>query len=197
MIQEKLLRDLYEKKKFSMKEISENLGCSHTQVAYWMKYYKIPRRTRSESVYIKNNPQGDPFLLCEPKTLNEAILYGLGLGLYWGEGTKANNFSIRLGNTDPDLILTFIVFLQTFFTIHKKDLRFGIQVFSDMKPEEVTLFWSSKLKVSKTQFMKTIVTKTRNNGSYTRKIKHGVLTVYFHNTKARNLLFSLIEKMKK
>ena len=197
MIQEKTLRNLYEKKKLSMKEISQVLKCSHTQVSYWMKYHKISRRTISDSIYLKNNPKGDPFLFREPKTVDEAILYGLGLGLYWGEGTKANNFSIRLGNTDPDLIWQFILFLKTFFSISKNDLRFGIQVFSDMEPEAVILFWCSALNVSKSQFMKTVVTKARNKGSYTRKIEHGVLTVYFHNTKARNVLISLIEKMKK
>jgi hypothetical protein len=197
MIEEKVLKDLYEKKKFSMKEISQKLKCSHTQVSYWMKHYKIKRRSRSESVYIKNNPKGDPFFFRNPKTFDEAILYGLGLGLYWGEGTKANNYSIRLGNTDPDLIVMFISFLETFFSIPKKELRFGIQIFSDMAPEQVLRFWCIKLKVSASQFMKTVVTKKRNKGSYSRKIEHGVLTIYFHNTRARNIIFSLIEKMRK
>jgi hypothetical protein len=197
MIKENILRSLYEVKKLSMQEISKKLDCSATQVSYWMKYYNIKRRSISESVYLKNNPKGDPFLLREPKNIEEAVLYGIGIGLYWGEGTKANNYSIRLGNTDPDLVLTFIIFLETFFSISKDQLRFGVQVFSDMKPEYVVKFWCSKLNVSHTQFMKTVVTETRNKGSYIHKIKHGVLTVYFHNTKARGALCGLIEKRRK
>lgn len=197
MIKKEVLKNLYENKKLSMKEISIILKCSATQVGYWMNIHNIKRRSISDSVYIRNNPKGDPFLFREPKNNEEYILYGIGIGLYWGEGTKANKYSIRLGNTDPDLILTFIIFLESFFLIPKKDLRFGIQVFSDMTPSNVTSFWCKKLNINKSQFMKTIVTPTRNRGTYSRKIKHGVLTIYFHNKKARNVLCDLIEKRRK
>lgn len=194
MITKKVIENLYYIEKFSMKEISKKLGCSHTQVSYWAKKHNIKIRSISEGVYLKNNPKGDPFVFREPKNKEEAILYGLGIGLYWGEGTKASKASIRLGNTDPDLILTFILFLETFFSIQKKELRFGIQVFSDMSLGDVLSFWAIKLMVKKSQFMKTIITPSRNKGTYLKKIQHGVITIYFHNTKARNLLCSLIEK---
>lgn len=197
MIQEKVLRLLYEKKKLSVKEISVLLKCSQTKVNYWMKYYKINKRSISESIYLKNNPNGDPFQFKEPKTIEEAVLYGLGVGLYWGEGTKANNYSIRLGNTDPDLILNFLLFLKIFFSINIKDIRFGVQIFSNMKKDDVLKFWCSKLNVSKEQFMKIVVTPKRGGGTYGRKIQYGVLTIYFHNIKARNILVTLIEKLRK
>ncbi len=188
------LRELYFNKKLSMMQISKILKCSPNKVAYWMKKYNLLRRDLSESAYVFNNPKGDPFLFHGPKTKEEAILYGVGIGLYWGEGTKANKHSIKLGNTDPDLILTFISFLEIFFSIPKKELSFGIQVFSDMSPEKVISFWCNKLQVFKSQFMKTIITETRNNGTYTKKVKYGVLTIYFNNIKARNIMFNLIEE---
>jgi hypothetical protein len=197
MIYKEKLNDLYTKQKLSMKDISVLLKCSQNQVDYWMKKHNIKRRSISEGVYIKNNPKGDPFLFRGPEVKKDSILYGVGLGLYWGEGTKANKNSIRLGNTDPDLILTFIEFLKVCFSIDKKDLRFGLQIFSEMSEKEALDFWCAFLDVSKKQFMKTVITISNKKGTYTHKIKHGVLTVYFNNTKARNQLCSLIEKRRK
>src|SRR3989344_5103354 len=98
------IKKLYIKDKKSSLEIARLIGCSERTVNYWLAKYKIPKRTISEAIYIKHNPNGDPFKFVAPKDFKEAKLFGIGLGLYWGEGTKADQFSIRLGNTDPMLI---------------------------------------------------------------------------------------------
>lgn len=179
-----------------MLEVSQKLHCSVNKVAYWMKCHDLKRRSISESAYVKHNPGGDPFLFRLPTTKNEHFLFGLGLGLYWGEGTKANKYSVRLGNTDPKMILVFISFLESFFMISRRDLRFGIQVFSTMKSQDALNFWAKELRAKKEQFMKVIVTPKRGEGSYGRKIEHGVLTVYYHNKKMRDTLVHQIEKIK-
>ncbi len=178
-----------------MKEVADILQCSVHKVSYWMGYHNFGRRSISEGVYIKNNPYGDPFMFRPPSTKSEAVLYGVGLGLYWGEGTKANKHSIRLGNTDPKLIKKFVLFLETFFAIRKTEMRFGLQIFSTMSGRVATAFWANELGVSHKQFMKTVITPARNLGTYHKKIKHGVLTVYFHNKKARDILVKEIEKL--
>lgn len=197
MITKEILDYLYNKQKFSMKQIAVKLGCSINKVSYWMQYYDFPRRSISEGVYVKHNPLGDPFLFKRPGTKEEEFLFGLGLGLYWGEGTKANKYSVRLGNTDPKLIEYFILFLEKFFTISRKEMKFGIQVFSTMEPDKVLDFWSKELDVPKKQFMKVTVTIKRGEGTYHRKIEHGVLTVYYNNKKMRDVLVQEIENMKK
>src|SRR3989344_2914295 len=99
-----------------MQEIADFLNCSLHKVAYWMEKHQVKTRSRSDATYLKRNPNGDPFKFRQPKNLGEAWLFGLGIGLYWGEGTKANQGSVRLGNTDPELIKKFIQFLVTFFS---------------------------------------------------------------------------------
>lgn len=96
MIPEKILIRLYKKEKKSMQDIAKELGCSVNKVVYWMKRHGIKRRSWSEATYIKRNPKGDPFKFSEPRTVKDHELFGLGLGLYWGEGNKANNHAIRL-----------------------------------------------------------------------------------------------------
>jgi hypothetical protein len=102
------LAEWYGVRRRSMQEIAVSLGCSLHKVEYWMEKYGMPKRGHSEALYCKRHPQGDPFRFTPPRNIAEAKLFGLGLGLYWGEGNKAEKNSVRLGNTDPELIKRFI-----------------------------------------------------------------------------------------
>lgn len=197
IISKQILSYLYIEKGKSMKEIAEKLHVSLHKVAYWMEKYKILRRSKSDATYTKRNPNGDPFLFQPPKTVKEGILFGLGLGIYWGEGTKADLGSIRVGNTDSDLLMVFIECLEKIYGIKREKIHFGLQIFSDTSPDEAVLFWSKKLDIKKSQFQKTIVvTPTRGKGTYKKKMKYGVLTVYVHNKKLRNALIQEIENLR-
>ena len=194
MIEKKVLDNLYIKQKKSCVQIGKILNCSERKVDYWLKKHNISKRSISDAVYAKYNPKGDPFSMNKPKTFEQAILYGIGIGLYWGEGTKSNKHSVRLGNTDPKLIKKFIDFLIVIYKIDTKKLKFGLQIFSDMSPKKAEEFWQKELNVSKNQFQKVIVTPSRGVGTYRNKIKHGVLTVYFNNRKLRDIICGDIEK---
>lgn len=116
--------------------------------------------------------------------------------MYWGEGNKRNHYEIRIGNSDPDLLNCFILFLEKRYLIDRKNLRFAIQVFDDMVVSLVERFWRKKLKAPKGQFYKTIVVKSIRKGTYKNKSQYGVLTIYFLNTKLRNHLLGEIEKIR-
>lgn len=197
MIKEEILQKLYLSKKMSMKEISRQINKNERQVDYWMRKYNIKTRSISEAIYHKKNKNGDPFKI--PKFLNnkniyknKIFLYGLGLGLYWGEGTKRSPNSIRLGNSDPRLIKKFLTFLEEIFKIKKYKVRFGLQIFSDMPEREVIRFWQTKLGVGKDLFYKTIITKSGKVGKYKNKSKYGVLTIYFNNKKLKDFIFEKV-----
>lgn len=190
------LKKLYSDNKKSAADIAKILHYSGRTINYWLKKHRIKKRTISEAVYLKNNPDGDPFKIKTPSNLYEAELRGLGLGLYWGEGNKRNKNSIKLGNTDPSLVKKFLEFLDKIYAVDKRRLRFGLQIFSDINPKLAYSFWTGQLKFPKKQFYKTIVTPARSVGTYRQKNKYGVLTVYFHNTKLRNIICSAIDNMK-
>ena len=186
------LNSLYIKDKKSSAEISKLFGLSQTGVNYWLKKFNIPKRTISEAIYIKHNPNGDPFKFISPQNLQDAKLFGLGIGLYWGEGTKADKNSVRLGNSDPALVRIFIKFLIKFFNIDKEDMRFHLHTFTDINLEEAKQYWMKELKIESSQFYKPTITITGKLGNYRKKSKYGVLTVCYSNTKLRNILFSLL-----
>lgn len=170
-------------------EMSEKLRCSHGKITYWMKKYNLPCRARRDAMYIKYNPNGDPFKIKKRLNQKEIELKGMGIGLYWGEGTKADKCSVRLANTNPMLIEKFIEFLIKVCGVKKTDLRFGLQIFNDMNPQEILNFWLNELKVKPERFYKLTITPARSIGKYRSKTKHGVLTVYYHNRKLRDILY--------
>ncbi len=194
MITRNTLIKLYIEDKLSMTEIAKKLGCSVHKITYWMDIYEIKRRSISEAIYQKNNPNGDPFKIATIKSIKKAKLYGLGIGLYWGEGTKASKNSVRLGNSDPMLLNIFIKFLQECFNVDKKDLRFGLQIFSDIDPTDALKYWSSELDAKLSQFYKVHVTISGSVGTYRHKSKYGVVTIYFNNKKLRDILVGMLPR---
>lgn len=192
MITKEVLLDLYVAKRMSVKAIADRLGYSRRGVKYWMDKHEIKTRSLSDAVYTWHHPNGDPFAFIPPKTKEEHQLFGLGLGLYWGEGTKANKGSVRLGNTDPEMIKVFMNFLIKFFSLERSDFRFGLQIFSDITEKDALDFWAKKLKISRSQFYKTMITPSGSVGTYRKKSKYGVLTIYYNNTKVRDMLVSFL-----
>ena len=196
-LSKEVLQKFYTVEKNSVSIIAKKFRCSEHKINYWLAEFKIPKRSISESVYLYHNPKGDPFNVLLPKTIDDAFLFGLGLGLYWGEGNKKNKLSIRLGNTDPKLVRKFVEFLIKICGIKKEKIRFGLQIFSDMQPGEVLKFWQHELRASRNQFFrKVIVTPARSLGTYHQKTEHGVLTVYYGNKKLRDIICQMIENMK-
>jgi hypothetical protein len=195
MIPKPILLRLYIKEKKSAKAVAKLLGHSEGKVNYWLDKYCIPKRTISEAVYVHKNPKGDPFVPQKINTRSLALLYGIGLGLYWGEGTKSDRFSVRLGNSDPELIKKFIEFLEKIYLIRRSQMRYGLQIFSNDKPKPILSFWKRTLKASDNQFYKIVITPTRGEGTYKHKAMYGVLTIYFHNKRLRDLICNEIKNL--
>lgn len=177
-------------------EIAKKLGCSVSKINYWLNKLGIPKRTISDAIYEQSNKGIKTFQIDRAIIEDNFLLYGLGLGLYWGEGTKRNKNSVRLGNTDPDLIRHFISFLSVCFLCDQNRLKFGLQIFSDINPEESLDYWVKKLRVKRSQFYKPLVSQIIRKGTYLKKSKYGVVTIYYNNTRLRNYLNELIEKMR-
>ena len=185
----------YLRNKKSAFEISRVFNCSEHKINYWIRKYGIQKRSISDAMYARHNPKGDPFKVKEAKTLKDAKLHGLGLGLYWGEGNKKNKNAVRLGNTNPRLIKKFIEFLVKVLGVDVKRLKFGLQIFSDMSESNILKYWLgelSKFKISRRQFFKVTVTPSRSIGNYREKSKYGVLTVNFCNTKLKKILDNML-----
>ncbi|MDD5489842.1 MAG: hypothetical protein PHP25_04155 [Candidatus Moranbacteria bacterium] len=190
----KALKKLYANN--SSANIAKIFDCSESKINYWLKKYKISKRSISEAMYLKNNPGGDPFKLKFPRNIADAQLFGLGVGLYWGEGNKANKNTVRLGSSDAELLKIFINFLIKFFGIKRRDLKFHLHIFSDIKTKKAKKYWMRELSIKEKQIYKPFVSISGSIGTYRKKSEYGVMTVYYGNTKLRNKLVHLIEQQK-
>lgn len=103
-LDKKTLFYLYFDKKLSMAQIAKRLNISNSKIEYWMNKYKLKRRSISEAIYVKSNPKGNPFKIKQVNNKKGIYLKALGIGLYWGEGTKANKHSVRISNSNPEFI---------------------------------------------------------------------------------------------
>ncbi|MDO8561938.1 MAG: hypothetical protein Q7S05_03880 [bacterium] len=193
MIDHATLVELYSKKQLSSSAIANRLNCSEHKVNYWLAKHEIKKRSISDAIYQMHHPRGDPFLFQPPRTMREGILYGMGLGLYWGEGSKRGKGGVRLCNTDVRLIRKFIVFLDKVFGIKKNKLKFGLQIFQDLSRNDVLNYWVQELKVKENQFYKVIVSKVRGEGTYKYKSEYGVLTIHFNNSRLKELICKQID----
>ena len=86
------------------------------------------------------------------------------------------------------MIVMFLRFLNELCGVEKSRLKFSLQLFSDIDPEAELKFWINQLGVEASQFYKITVTISGSLGTYRRKSKHGVLQVYFHNKRLRDIL---------
>lgn len=188
----KFLQKWYLVKKLSSAEIAKKCNCSAHKINYWLDVYKIQKRTISEASYQKNNPKGDPFFFTPPKNFKDIFLFGVGLGLYWGEGTKRGLNALRLSNSDPDLVKKYIDFLVDIYHIKKSKLRFQLQIHDDLNNDKLVFFWRKHLLVKESQFYKSTMLVRRGRGVYREKMKYGVIIVIFNNIKLKNLICSHI-----
>jgi len=176
-------------------QISALLGCSENKINYWLAKYGIAKRTISEAIYGQKNPAGDPFVYSESKSIEDGILFGLGIGLYWGEGSKKGTGGVKLANSDPRLIQKFIEFLQKCFSIDKNKIRFSLHLFNDISSKRALDYWIEKLRVKKSQFYKIVVSPPRGTGTYRHKSEYGVILLQFNNIKLKRILCTMIEKI--
>ena len=177
----------------SMFDISQRYKCSVHKIVYWMTKFKIDRRERSEANYLKYNPDGDPFKIKTELTIEEQLLKGLGLGIYWGEGAKTSKYSLRVANTDVGIIKTFRKFLLKICRLRENKITYSLICFNDADPEIARNYWSKELGILPDKFGKITIISKQGKGTYKHKSLYGVCTIQASNVKLRNWLIGELE----
>jgi len=179
----------------SMTEIAGLLKCSVHKVVYWMSKYKLPRRSLSQAVYLKSNPEGDPFKIKTILSKEEMFLFGLGLGIYWGEGDKISKNAIRVANTNPTIIKMFIKFLLNICNLKEYKLLFQIICFNDRDPLKAKEYWVNQLGISGERFGKIVQIPSQGKGTYKKKSNYGVCILTVSNIKLKPWIMEELRKI--
>lgn len=149
MLKTEQLQELYYRRKLSMWDVAGALSVTPATVAYWMKKHCLKRRSISDSAYVKQNPNGDPFKVKEKLTKEEKELLLCGLMLYWAEGSRRNKHTIQIANLDYRLILLFIKFLKRICGVKEEKICLNIQLYRKFGKEKARSYWSRILGGSK------------------------------------------------
>ncbi len=160
-----------------------------------MQKYQIARRSRSDAAYIQANPTGDPFKIKTTLSLEESKLFGIGLGIYWGEGEKVSKHYVRVANTDSKLIKTFRKFLRDICQLEERKISYSIICFNDSNINKVKTYWSNQLSVFPEKFGKIVQIPTQGKGTYKRKSEFGVCTITASNMKLKSWIMKEIENI--
>lgn len=129
--------------------------------------------------------------------LSKRDLFIAGVALYWGEGSKGEKLQIT--NSDTRIVKFFILWLKEIFNISKNDLIFYITINEMHKSRlsDVEKYWRDVLKVSKNQFTKTVVLKSKNKKRYSNFQEHyGTLRVTVRkSSRIRRIVQGVLDNM--
>jgi hypothetical protein len=191
-ISKQLLHRLYYKDRLSMQDISRSLDTTFPTVEYWMKKHNFPRRSCSESGYVKLNSNGDPFKIKKKLNKKEKELLLIGLALFWSEGSKAIKGSVQLVNLDYRMLQLFVRFLRRICRISEDRLRLYVRVYKTFNREKARRYWSRKLKMSSKKVF--VYPHTDGRSKVDKQwSKYGIATLQFHNIKLWEWLNKSIE----
>ncbi|MDO8661601.1 MAG: helix-turn-helix domain-containing protein [Candidatus Omnitrophota bacterium] len=185
MISKKQLQQLYIDKKLSMMEIAAKLGITHATIYYWLKKYKIKRRSWRDSAYVQHNPDGDHFKIKKKLSEGEKGLLMCGLMLYCGEGNRSNKHSIQLANLDHRILKVFMGFLRKVCGISKNKVSLYVQLYKKFNRNEALEYWSKTLLIPKSQIGIYPHTDKRSKFAEQRS-KFGIARIQFHNYKLKD-----------
>jgi len=149
------------------KEVLQRVGKAKLKSALHKQKIKFENITRMKSEAAK-----------EIGKLSLRDIFMLGIGLYWGEGSKSHE-EVRVVNADPTIIKLSIRWLKEFGGVRREHLRVSVHGYPDHDINKLVKFWSKELNIPNNQFIKTQI-DTRLNKSILkrRKLPYGTAHVY-------------------
>lgn len=117
----------------------------------------------------------------------------LGLGLYWGEGVKAEQSTLAFVNSDPDSLVFMKYWFERYFKVTDEMFNPYIYITESHKERErkIISFWSHRLSLSKQQFQHVVYIKNGNKKVYeNHDLYYG--TVALRVRKSTNLKYSIL-----
>jgi len=195
---------------YSIKEIADKLHIVKSTVSLWVRdiqldekaqkrlnerrllpYYKAAIRWKEKREKEKEDTKLAAMKIVKgiKENINQKKIY-CSL-LYWCEGAKSYNDSIRFVNSDPVLIKTFLTLFLEGFQIKESKFRVLMHLHSYHNENVQKDFWSNLTKIPKTQFNKTFLkpnTKKRIRDDYP-----GCVAISYHNRKMARLLRAIYQ----
>jgi hypothetical protein len=193
-IDENLIVKMYRDDNLSAVQISEFTNFSVSKIVRILEKNNIKKRTISEAITQLNITKFNkvPFRLKPLLSPDENDLKLTAIMLYWGEGAKTSG-SVKLANSNPDMIRIFLLFLRRICQVEEKRIKMIIFMYPDQDRIFLENFWSSITGIGLENFYKPQILAGKK-GIYKNKSIYGTATVYYSDKKLLDLLLHWIEE---
>jgi hypothetical protein len=186
----------------SMNQIIQETGYSKASVSFWTRdivltqeqrskisqrgrsMESIERRRASRNLNMSKKRQVIIDLAKEDfSDLTPRELKLIGAMLYWGEGGKTGNWSVRLANSDPLIIKVMMRFFLEICRVPAEKFRAHIHTFEGASITKAEKYWSEVSGIPTKQFYKTYAKPNKASLQKRKTLPYGTLDVYIHDTK--------------
>jgi hypothetical protein len=192
-----------------MKEIAREVGVSLSSVSLWVRDIELEdvqeaslrcraARRRGEATAARARALRRDAQDCGRENAHRTDpLHIAGCMLFWAEGDKHRN-SVRLSNSDPDLLRLFVVFLRRCYDADIARIAVTCYLFADhlRRQREVEDFWLRALGLPKSCLRPSIVNVYSKYSQKKRcnKLPYGTCRVAYHDTSVVQSIYGAIQE---
>jgi transcriptional regulator with XRE-family HTH domain len=124
--------------------------------------------------------------------------YAAGCMLYWAEGSKTRN-TVKLSNSDPDLLAYFLRFLREHFYVDDNRVRLACNLFADHveRQREIEDFWLSRLGLGRESLRASTINTFSKYSQKKRanKLPYGTTALIVHSTRIAQTIYGSIQEL--
>ena len=177
MVLVRKVQDLY-KSGYSVADISKKLGKNSSNISRWCRKTQEIDSDKVASSEEKRRQQFFNLDEIDLESLDVNMCRILLAVIYWCEGAKyPSSNRVDFVCSDENLVITFLFLFRKSFKLDESKFRVKLQIHTDQNFEEITSYWSDKLKIPESKFTKPTVTEKRG-GRY-RKMYRGTCSVRY------------------
>lgn len=177
-----VIKRLYYKDGLSAREVGEKLGKTVWQIIRFMKRNNLSLRSAAQTQKIQFSKKPLSFKIINSFSLKNKLLHQAGLMLYWAEGSKTNNGTVDLANSNEEMIMLFLIMLRKIYRVNEKRIRILIYCYANQNTQTLIHYWSKKLHIPRNQFIKPYI-RLDYKPSKTYKMPHGLVHVRYNDKK--------------
>ena len=203
------------KKGYSINQIVKEEGFTKSSVSLWVRDIvltkaqkkKLSERGRStegiERRRLKRlfNEQARRQIIFDKAkedydSISQRELKLIGIILYLGEGGKTERGSVRVANSDPQVIKIMMRFFREICKVQEDRFRGHIHTFSHVDIKKTEKYWSSVTKIPQKQFYKTYTKPSASSLQKRNKLPFGTFDIYINDTNLFLTITGWIERIK-
>jgi hypothetical protein len=197
---------------WSIKEIEQHLGVARSSVSVWVRDVVLgPEERRALIEKTRLGPvvaaarkaalareQRRAYQLEGRRLAREHdVSYLSGCMLYWAEGAKERN-SVRIVNSDRELLVVFAAFLRTHFEVDDAAMRVRCNLFArdECEQREIEQYWLEALRVPASSLRKSSVNVHSKYSAKKRanKLPYGTCELTVESTRIVQTIYGSIQE---